>query len=87
MSPTRREDEIKNRLREYLRREIIKDEGISLQDDDPLLSGGLIDSFSLVYIAGFIERGFGVRIPDTELSSETMDTINAMSERISRERP
>lgn len=87
MSPTWSEDEIKNRLREYLCREIIKDEGLSLQDDDPLLSGGLIDSFSLVYIAVFIEREFGVRIPDTELSSETMDTINAMSARISRERP
>ncbi len=87
MSPAWSEDEIKKRLREYLCREIIRNEDFSLQDDDPLLSGGLIDSFSLVYIAVFIEKEFGVRIPDTELTIETMDTISAMSARIRRELP
>lgn len=87
MSRTWSENEIKDTLRKYLCREIIKNEDYPLKDDDPLLSAGFIDSFSLVYIAVFIEKEIGVKIPDTELTIETMDTINAMSERIKEELP
>ncbi len=87
MSRDRSEGEIKDTLRRYLCRDIIKNEAYPLKDDDPLLSGGLIDSFSLVYIAVFIEKQFAVRIPDTELTIETMDTIDAMAARILRESP
>lgn len=87
MSRTWSESEIKDALRRYLCCDIIKNEAYPLQDDDPLLSGGLIDSFSLVYIAVFIETQFGVKIPDTELTIETMDTIGAMAARIQRGLP
>ena len=41
-----------------------------------------MDSFSLVHLAVFIEKEIGVQIPDTDLTIETMDTINAMTQRI-----
>jgi acyl carrier protein len=76
------ETEIKNKLRTYICSEIIKDKDYSLQDNEPLITGGLVDSFSLVHLAVFIEKEIGVQIPDTDLTIETMDTINAMTERI-----
>ena len=76
------EKEIKEKLKIYLCNEIIKNKDYPLQDDEPLITGGLIDSFSLVHIAVFIENDIGVRIPDTELTVETMDTVAAMTERI-----
>ena len=76
------ETEIKDKLRTYICSEIIKNKDYPLQDDEPLITGGLVDSFSLVHLAVFIEKEIGVQIPDTDLTIETMDTINAMTERI-----
>lgn len=79
------ETKIKEMLRTYICSEIIKNKDYPLQDNESLLTGGLVDSFSLVHIAVFIEKEIGVKIPDTELSIETMDTVNTMTERILKE--
>ena len=71
--------EIKSILKTFIKKEIIKDEKYPLKDNEPLISGGIIDSFSLVNIAVFIEKEIGVKIPDTELTIETMDTIDTMN--------
>jgi acyl carrier protein len=76
------ETEAKEKLKFYICHEIIKNKDYPLQDDERLLTSGLIDSFSLVYIAVFIENEFGVKIPDTDLTIENMDTINDAIKRI-----
>lgn len=42
---------------------------------DSLLNSGMIDDFSLMDLALFVEDNFGVRIEDTELSTSTFDTL------------
>ena len=79
------EKEIKDKLKAYIRSEIIKNKDYPLQDDEPLITGGLVDSFSLVHIAVFVENEFGIKIPDTDLTIENMDTVSALASRISRE--
>lgn len=76
---------MKKKIKEYICNEIIKSPDYPLMDDDALISGGLIDSFSLVHIAVFIEKELGVKIPDTDLNVETMDTINTIVKRIEEE--
>jgi acyl carrier protein len=44
-----------------------------------LISGGLVDSFSLVDLALFIEENYGVRIDDTELNADTFDTLEQLA--------
>jgi acyl carrier protein len=75
-------DEIKEKLKTYICREILRNKDYPLQYDEPLVTGGLIDSFSLVHIAVFIENEIGVQIPDTDLTIENMDTIDDMTARI-----
>jgi acyl carrier protein len=77
--------EISSRLKSFICREILRRDDYPLADDEPLISGGLIDSFSLVHISTFIEREFGVRLPDTELDSAHLDTVRAMTGRIRTE--
>jgi len=69
---------IKQKLNAYIKAEIIKNPEYPLRDDEPLISGGLIDSFSMAHIAAFIEREIGVRIPDTDMTLDTMDSIDRM---------
>jgi acyl carrier protein len=50
-----------------------------IQNGEPLISSGLIDSFSLVDLALFIEDTFGVHIDDTELNAQTFDTLDQLA--------
>lgn len=75
-------DEIRRKLKAYLAREILHDPDYPLEDDEPLISAGLIDSFSLVDIALFIENTFGVRIDDNELTADNFDTVDMFVARI-----
>jgi acyl carrier protein len=47
--------------------------------NEKLISSGLIDSFSLMDLALFVEDNFGVRIEDTELNAETFDNLTQLT--------
>ena len=47
---------------------------VPLDEQTPLLSSGIIDSFGVVNLLGAIEDRFGVVLDETELSAETFDT-------------
>ena len=58
--------------------EIIHQPERTLALTEPLLSSGLLDSFSLVDISLFVEDNFKVRIDDTELNMDTFDTLEEL---------
>jgi len=66
---------MKTKLVEFIATEILKDPGRNILDDEALISSGLIDSFSLVDLALFIEDHFGVRLDDAELTADVFDTL------------
>jgi acyl carrier protein len=70
--------EIRERLRDFVRGELLSKSDYPLGDDEPLITGGLIDSFSLAQVGVFIEETFKVYLPDTDLTVANMDTINRM---------
>lgn len=71
--------EIIARLQTYLKDEILNQPNRTLSPDEALISSGLIDSFSLVDVALFVEEAFNVRIDDTELNADTFDTLNELA--------
>lgn len=75
-------DEIVQALSEYIAKSILKQPKRVLTADTLLLSSGLVDSFSLVDLAMFIEERFGVRIHDTELNAQTFDTLEQLAQLI-----
>ncbi|MGD2058147.1 MAG: acyl carrier protein [Anaerolineales bacterium] len=74
---------MEEKIRRFIQVEILKDPDRQIAGDEPLISSGLIDSFSLVDIALFVEEEFGVRIDDSELSAEVFDTLDELSTLIS----
>ena len=68
----------------YITREILKDPGRQINEDEPLISSGLIDSFGLVDLALFVEDTFGVRIEDVELTSSVFDTTQELVHLVSQ---
>lgn len=70
---------MEEKITQFITTEILKDPGRMLRADEALISSGLIDSFSLVDLALFVEDTFGVRIEDSELTSIVFDTINELT--------
>ena len=70
--------EMRDRLRDFVRSELLRRPDYPLADDEPLITGGLIDSFALAQVGVFVEDAFGVYLPDTDLTVANMDTIERM---------
>jgi acyl carrier protein len=70
----------------YIQQQILQQPNRQIDPDENLLSSGLIDSFSLMDLALFIEDRYGVVIDDTELNAETFDTLNELADLIATRR-
>ena len=73
---------IRQKIRTFITRELIRDEDYDLADDEGIITGGLMDSFALAEFGVFVEDEFGVYIPDSNLTVANMDTLNQMVGRI-----
>lgn len=67
------------KLEQFIAAKILKQPNRKIGADEALISSGLVDSFSLMDIALFVEDTFGVRIEDTELNAQTFDTLGQLS--------
>jgi acyl carrier protein len=68
-----------SKLEQFIAAKILKQPNRKIGADEALISSGLVDSFSLMDIALFVEDSFGVRIEDTELNAQTFDTLNQLA--------
>ena len=66
-------------LSTFIATTILKQPKRAIDDAEPLISNGLIDSFSLMDLALFVEDTFGVRIEDTELNADTFDNLTQLT--------
>lgn len=73
------DETISTRIESYIATQVLKQPNRRIANDEALISSGLIDSFSLMDLALFVEDNFGVRIEDTELNAETFDNLNQLT--------
>jgi acyl carrier protein len=66
-------------LGKFIAEKILKQPNKEIKPEEALISSGLIDSFSLMDLALFVEDTFGVRIEDTELNADTFDNLNQLA--------
>ena len=52
--------------------------------DTSLIGGGYIDSFSLIVLVVFLQKTFGIKIPDSEATPGNLDTVNKMVELVEK---
>jgi acyl carrier protein len=72
-------EEIVQTLSSFIATQLLKQPKRVLHPDEPLISNGLVDSFSLVDLSLFIEKSFNVFIDNTELNRETFDTLTQLA--------
>lgn len=70
---------MEEKLIEFIRDEFLDDPDMEINAETKLISSGMIDSFSLVSLQGFIEREFGKKIPAPKITAESFDTVEQMT--------
>ncbi len=78
---------MKEMILEYIRNEYIdEDEAdeVQLDENTRLISSGIVDSFSMVSLKRFLEKKYGVSIPDEEATPQAFDTVNSIIALVSR---
>ena len=76
------EAEVRKKLRDFIVNELIRDDAYELEDDEGIITGGLMDSFALAEFGVYVEQAFDVYIPDADLTVAKMDTLDQMVARV-----
>jgi acyl carrier protein len=68
---------VKDTVLEYVKKEYLEtDDDREITYDSPLISGGIVDSFSMVSLKVFLETQYNIQIPDAIASPEAFDSVN-----------
>lgn len=73
-------DEIRELVREYVIKEYIDDDDVEITYETPLISGGFVDSFSMITLLVFLERRFNIKIPSPKATPEAFDSVNSITD-------
>ena len=73
-------DSIKLTLKTFILENFLPDEDPdALEDDTPLITGGILDSIATIKFATFVEEQYNVDLAPHEMSADYIDTLSDMS--------
>jgi acyl carrier protein len=70
--------EARKAIAEFIANEFLKGEPFVLADDASFLKSGVIDSFGFLELVAFLESTFGIKVRDSELVPENVDSMGAL---------
>jgi acyl carrier protein len=80
-------DDLKRIILDYVKKEYLEEtDDREVVDDDPLITGGIVDSFSMVSLKRFLERKYSVQIQDAEPRRRRSTRSNDIAELVTRVR-
>jgi acyl carrier protein len=73
--------EIKDIILTYVKKEYVEEgDDIEVTYTTPLISGGIVDSFSMVSLKRFLENKYNIQIPDAKATPKAFDSVNNIIE-------
>ena len=72
--------EIKETMVNFINDYFIKELGTVLEDDTLLVENQIIDSTGVIELVCFIEETFEIKVEDSEIMSENVDSINRLAD-------
>ena len=72
-------EDLKDLIIDYVKREYLEEDAEQeVNENTPLISSGIVDSFSMVSLKTFLEKKFSIKIPDDKATPDAFDTVNNM---------
>jgi acyl carrier protein len=78
---------MENVILDYIKNEYLDEddeEDMDLDKDTPLITSGIVDSFSMVSLKRFLETQYEITIPDEDATPEAFNTVSKIIELIQR---
>lgn len=73
-------DELRRVIRDYVVKEYLEEgDDREVTETSPLISGGIVDSFSMVSLKRFLERKYEIQIPDAEATTTAFDSVDSIA--------
>ncbi|MFB3845170.1 MAG: acyl carrier protein [Candidatus Cloacimonadaceae bacterium] len=69
-------EDIRDVVLNYVIKEYLEDQDDEITYDTPLISGGYVDSFSMVSLKRFLENKYKISLPDDKATPQAFDTVN-----------
>ncbi len=70
-------DPAKQMIIDYVKKEFLdEDSDMEVTESTPLISSGIVDSFSMVSLKTFLEKKYKISIPDNKATPEAFDSVN-----------
>lgn len=76
------ESTVREILRSFITRDLVRDPDYPLTDSEGIITGGMMDSFALAELGVFVEQQFDVYIPDPDLTVSKMNTLDQIVARV-----
>ncbi|MDD2331298.1 MAG: acyl carrier protein [Candidatus Cloacimonetes bacterium] len=73
-------DKIREVVLDYVIKEYMEDQDEEITYDTALISGGFIDSFSMVSLKVFLETKYQIKLPDDKATPEAFDTVENITD-------
>jgi acyl carrier protein len=77
-------EDIKELIINYVREEYLDEGDEDITYDTPLISGGYVDSFSMVSLLVFLQNKFKIKIPAEKATPEAFDSVNNIAALVNR---
>ena len=71
-------ENMKDVVLKYVSDEYLEDQDEEITYETPLISGGIVDSFSMVSLKRFLENKYKIQIPDDQATPEAFDNVNSI---------
>jgi acyl carrier protein len=69
-------DDLKKLIIDYVKKEYLEEDSEEEVDENtPLISSGIVDSFSMVSLKTFLEKKFEIKIPDEKATTDAFDSV------------
>ena len=78
---------MKEMILSYIKKEYLDEDeadDMTLDEHTPLISSGIVDSFSMVSLKRFLEKKYEVKLPDDEATPQAFDTVTSIIELVNK---
>ena len=78
-------DDLRRTILDYVVKEYLEeDDDRAVTEETPLITGGIVDSFSMGSLKRFLEKRYEIQIPDAEATPAAFDTVDDIAALVER---
>jgi acyl carrier protein len=76
--------QVREQLKQFVIESFLFGQQTDFRDDDSFLESGIIDSTGVLELVTFVEEGFGIKVQDSDLIPDNLDSIEKLTAFVQR---